>query len=66
MWKSQKDRQGADRHTCRLPDTDKEAKKKNASTDNKGVQGSTLVMEGKEEKVGRKDIRGHKQRQAGF
>lgn len=44
---------------------DKEAKKKNASTDNKGVQGSTVAMEGREEKVRRKDTRGHKQRQTG-
>lgn len=50
---------------ARLPDADKEAKKKNASTDNKGVQGSTVAMEGREEKVRRKDTRGHKQRQTG-
>lgn len=35
VWRCQKDRQGADRHTLMLPDPDKEPRKKNAGSDNK-------------------------------
>lgn len=51
---------GRQTHTHTLPDSDKEAKKKNAPTNNEGTQHSRLE---KEDKVRRKDTRGHEQRQ---
>lgn len=45
MWRCQKDREGADRHKDMLPVTDKEARKKNACTNNKVIQASRQAKE---------------------